>query len=119
MPNAGVTNSYSTIAVVPEFTVAERVVYSPSGAYTCPAGKKAKVSGSMVLESWGSDATYTIALLKNSSYTSMGIYVSPGEMSTIIGYIIVEEGEIVTIIGDSGSTNATGEFTLTIQEISV
>jgi len=118
MTNAGVTNSYSTVAVVPEIGVSGRVVDGNAGVYTCPAGFKAKVTGSMVLDSLGSDASYAIAIIRaDGNFTAVGGFVVVGETSMINNIVILNEGDILTMVGDSGSTNGSGDMDCVLQEI--
>jgi len=115
---SGVTSSYSNVSSIPEISVVIAVVSSPVGAYTCPAGHKAKiVHASMSLENVGADATYSIAILRAAAYTPFGIFVAALGLSEGDG--MMQAADILTMIGDSGSTNGQGDFVATIQEISV
>lgn len=119
LPSGGVTSSYSTIAVIPEFHRSARVVVAGTGLYTCPAGKKAKVRGSMNLDAVGADATYAIAILRGGTFTPVGEHVVVNGISVISGEVTMEAGDILTNIGDAGSTNGTCDMDASIQEISV
>jgi len=119
LPSAGVTTSYSTVAVIPEFNVRGRVIVATIGIYTCPAGKKAKVRGSMNLDAVGADATYAIAILRAGTYIPVGAHVAANGISVIQGEVIMQAGDILTNIGDAGSTNGTADMDGAIQEISL
>ncbi len=116
---SGVTSSYSNVATIPEIQVLEEVVLSSTGAYTCPTGKKAKIvpDASMNLESIGADATYALAIKKGAVYTALGDFVVA--LKTSRGAGMLQAGDILTLIGDSGSTNGDGHISAIIQEISV
>jgi len=119
LPSGGVTSSYSNVAVIPEIFATDRVVNAAIGVYTCPAGKKAKVKGSMNLDAVGADATYAIAVLRSGTYTPVGAHVAVNGVSVITGEVTLDAGDILTNIGDAGSTNGTCDMDCTIQEISV
>lgn len=119
MPSAGVTNSYSTIAVIPEFPVSLRVVAAATGLYVCPSLKKAKAKGSMNLDAVGADATYAIAVKRGSTYFPVGLHIAVNGISVITGEITLEAGDILTNIGDAGSTNGTCDMDCMIQEITL
>jgi len=114
---SGVTNSYSTVAVIPEFNRSARVVSAPAGLYTVPAGHKAKVVGSMNLDATGADATYAIATLRGGTYIPIGEHVVVNGISR--GQAELDATEILTNIGDSGSTNGTCDMDAQIQEVTV
>jgi len=54
---SGLTVSYGTPSVIPEFEINDRVVLQPNTWYTCPAGKKARVKGSVQCTGRGAAAT--------------------------------------------------------------
>jgi len=117
MPSAGSTTSYSTVAVIPEFNVRGRVTVAATGLYTCPTGKKAKVRGSMNLDAVGADATYAIAVLRGGTYIPVGAHIVVNGISVIQGEVTMEAGDILTNIGDAGSTNGTCDMDASVQEI--
>ncbi len=112
---SGVTNSYSTVATIPEFNESARVVNAAVGLYTVPAGHKAKVEGSMNLDAVGADATYAIATLRGGTYIPIGEHVIVNGISR--GVAELDATEILTNIGDSGSTNGTCDMDAKIQEV--
>jgi len=119
MPSAGLTNSYSSVAVIPEIPKTVRVVNADVGLYICPAGKKAKVTGSMNLDAVGADATYAIAVKRGAVFFPVGVHVAVNGISVIAGVVTLDAGDILTNIGDAGSTNGTCDMDCTIQEITV
>lgn len=116
---SGITASYSTVSTIPQFTVRARVTVAATGLYTCPAGKKAKVTGSMNLDAVGADATYAIAVLRAGTFIPVGAHVVVNGISNINGEITLEAGDILTNVGDAGSTNGTCDMNASIQEISL
>jgi len=116
---SGITNSYGAVATIPQFGVSARVVLASTGLYTCPANKKAKASGSMQLIAVGVDATYCIAVKRGASYHPVGKFVVAGGESFITGVVVMDATDILTNIGDSGSTNGTTDMDASIQEVTV
>ena len=115
---SGLTTSYSSVSVIPEISVIQEVTVSATGAYTCPANTKSKVvHASMSLESVGADASYSIAILRTATYTAFGLFVVALGLSE--GSAMMQAADILTLIGDSGSTNGDGHIVATIQEISL
>lgn len=117
MPSTGVTNSYSTVAVIPETGVSARVTNANTGLYTVPAGKKAKVKGSMNLDAIGADATYAIAVRRGGTFFPVGAHVAVNGISVINGEVLLLAGDILTNVGDAGSTNGTCDMDISYQEI--
>jgi len=114
---SGVTSSYSNVATIPEFSQSARVTNANTGLYTCPANKKAKVKGSMNLDAVGVDATYAIAVKRGATFTPIGEHVAVNGISK--GDTELDAGDILTNIGDAGSTNGTCDQDATIQEVTV
>lgn len=114
---SGITNSYSTVASIPEFNASARVVNAATGLYTCPVGKKAKVKASLNLDALGADATYALAVKRGATYIPIGEHVTTNNIST--GEAELDAGDILTNIGDSGSTNGTCDIDAIIQEVSI
>lgn len=114
---SGVTTTYSSVAAITEFGRSERVTAAAAGAYTCPVGFTAKVRGSMNLDAIGADATYAIAVMRGATFYPVGAHVAVNGISVIAGYVILHQHDMITLIGDDGSTNGTGDIDVTIQEI--
>jgi len=113
---SGITTSYSTVATIPEFTARGRVIVAGTGLYTVPTGQKAKAEGSMNLDAVGADATYAIAILRGGTYIPVGEHVGVNGISRAQG-IELDADDILTNIGDSGSTNGTCDMNAKIQEV--
>jgi len=95
-----------------------RVTAAATGLYTVPAGKTATVTSiTMSLDAVGGDATYAVALLRGGTYRPLGNHVGVNAISTFIGKMILVAGDIVTNIGDSGSTNGTCDMTVSYVEL--
>jgi len=116
---SGVTSSYTDVAAIPYFPKHGRIVNSNTGLYTCPADKKAKVLGSMTLDALGADATYAIAVKRGSTYFPVGPFIVVGGISRTNDFVSLEETDILTLIGDNGSTNGTSDITIAVQEVSL
>jgi len=114
---SGITSSYSTVATIPEFNASARVTVAGTGLYTVPANKKAKVRGSMNLDAVGADATYAIATLRGGTFIPIGAHVAVNGIS--VGEAELDATEILTNIGDAGSTNGTCDMDAKIQEVTV
>lgn len=117
MTSSGLTNSYSTVAVIPQFPMSGRINAAATGLYTVPAGKKAIVKGAMVLDAVGADASYAIAVLRSGTYFPLGPFVVAEEQSAIHSQAVLVAGDILTNIGDSGSTNGTCDIDISVQEV--
>jgi len=115
---SGLTVSYGAPSVIPEFTARARVVVAATGLYTCPANKKAKVKGSMNLDAVGADATYAIATLRGGTFIPVGEHVAVNGISRADA-IEMDAADILTNIGDAGSTNGTADMNAIIQELPV
>jgi len=116
MGRSGRTTSYTTIAKIPEFTARARVVVAGTGLYTVPTGQKANVRGSMNLDAVGADATYAIATLRAATYIPLGEHIAVNGISKADG-VEMDAGDILTNIGDAGSTNGTCDMNAKIQEV--
>jgi len=115
MGRSGPTRSYSTVAVIPEFNASARVTNAATGLYVVPAGQKAKVVGSMNLDAVGADATYAIATRRGGTYIPIGAHVVVNGIS--IGQAELNATDLLTNIGDAGSTNGTCDMDAKIQAV--
>ena len=119
LPSPGRTNSFTSVNVIPEIGIAGRVTDASVGLYTCPVGKKAKITGSMNLDAVGADATYAIAIRRGVIYMPVGVHVGVNGISVIQSKITLQAGDTLTNIGDSGSINGTCDMDCSVQEIPV
>jgi len=101
-------------------TVIGRVTNAATGLYTVPTGKVSRIlSASMILEAVGADATYAIAINRSSTIIPLGEMVAVGAKSTVSPPLILQADDILTNVGDAGSTNGTCDMTVTFQEFDV
>jgi len=113
---SGLSVSYGTPSVIPEFTARGRVVVAGTGLYTCPTDRKAKARGSMNLDAVGADASYAIATLRGGTFIPVGEHVGANGISRA-DEIEMDAADILTNIGDAGSTNGTCDMNAIIQEL--
>lgn len=98
-------------------TIEGRVVVAGTGLYTVPAGRRARVvSATMNLDAVGVDATYAVAILRGGTFRPIGQHVAVNNISVFQGELMLQAGDIVTNIGDAGSTNGTCDQSVTFQE---
>jgi len=71
----------------------------------------------MNLDAVGADATYAIATLRGGTYIPIGEHVAVNAVS--VGEAELDAAEILTNIGDAGSTNGTCDMDAIIQELPV
>jgi len=116
---SGITSSYGTVSTIPEFPLNARVIVATVGLYLCPANKKAKVTGMMILDAVGADATYALAVRRGGTFFPLDVFVVAGGVSRVNKEITMDATDLFTNIGDSGSTNGTTDMTAQVQEITV
>jgi len=101
-------------------TLILRVTNAATGIYVVPTGKVSRVlSASMILDAVGVDATYALALNRGGTIIPLGEMVAVGAKSTLTAPIILQAADIVTNVGDAGSTNGTCDMSVTFQEYDV
>lgn len=94
-----------------------RVTAAATGLYTVPAGKVAivkSITGN--LDAVGGDATYAVAILRGGTYRPVGLHVAVNAISIYTGEMLLIAGDIITNIGDAGSTNGTIDMTASVKE---
>jgi len=97
-----------------------RVTSNATGVYTVPTGKITKILGATcILDAVGSDATTALAIRRGGSFRAIGAYVAAGGASILSNVIILEAGDLVTNVGDSGATNSTCDMSVTFKEFDV
>lgn len=100
-----------------QITIVGRVVLATTGLYTVPANRQTKIIGAtMILDAVGADATYALAILRSGTFRPIGKFVAVGGESFLTGELLLQAGDIITNVGDAGSTNGTCDQTVTIQE---
>jgi len=98
-------------------TVIARVTNAATGLYTVPTGKVSRIlSASMILDAVGVDLTYAIAIDRGGTIIPLGSMVGVGAKSTVTPPLILQAADIVTNVGDAGSTNGTCDMTVTFKE---
>ena len=100
------------------FGVQGRVVSSAVGFYTVPAGKRARIiNAQLTVNAVGSDLTYCLAIYDGVSYTKISRLVAASNIvPSVCEVTVMDAGEILTCIGDSGSTNGTCDLSASIEE---
>jgi len=96
-----------------------RVTVAATGLYTVPAGKVALViSITGVLDAVGADATYAVAILRSGTFRPVGAFVNVGvgQVSEFNGKMLLIAGDIITNVGDAGSTNGTIDMSASVRE---
>jgi len=94
-----------------------RVTAAATGLYTVPTGKVAVVKSiTMSLDATGADATYAAAILRGGTYRPIADHVAVNAISSWIGEMLLIAGDIITNIGDAGSTNGTCDMTASVKE---
>ena len=98
-------------------SVQARVLNANTGLSTVPANIRRKVTGfTMNLDAVGVDATYAIAILRAGTFIPVGSHVAVNGISVLQGELLLQAGDILTNIGDSGSTNGTCDMSATFQD---
>jgi len=69
----------------------------------------------MSLDATGADATYAIAILRAGTFIPIGDHVAVNQISRANDFLL-EVGDILTNVGDAGSTNGTTDMDAYIQE---
>lgn len=97
-----------------------RITNAPTGIYTVPAGKRARVSDIKgKLDAVGADATYAVAIKRaiGGAYEPITNF-EVADVQQSASEVTMESGDILTNIGDSGSTNGTFDLSATVEEFS-
>jgi len=94
-----------------------RVTNAATGLYTVPAGKVALVTSiTMNLDAVGADATYAVAVKRGATVFPIGAHVAVNGISVWTGSMVLEATDIITNVGDAGSTNATADMSASVKE---
>jgi len=94
-----------------------RVINANTGLFTVPAGRVALVTSiTMNLDAVGGDATYAAAILRGGTFRPIGLHVAVNGISVFTGKMLLIAGDIITNIGDAGSTNGTCDMTASVRE---
>lgn len=97
-----------------------RVTNANTGLYTVPTGKTALVSSiTGVLDAVGGDASYAVAILRSGTFRPVGEFVIAERKSEFNGKMLLIAGDIITNVGDAGSTNGTIDMSASVREYNV
>jgi len=93
-----------------------RITVAGTGLYTVPAGKRTRVTDMLGrLNAVGVDATYGISFIRAAANTL--ITIPKGiNIDMLASEITLQAGDILTNVGDAGSTNGTFDLSATIEE---
>jgi len=101
-------------------SVTGRVTNAATGLYVVPAGRIARViSITALVDALGADASYACAVRRGGTFFPVGPMVVVNGVSVFTGEIILTAGDLVTNVGDAGSTNGTVDMSTTFQEFDV
>jgi len=94
-----------------------RVTVAATGLYTVPTSRRALVySIRGNLDAVGADATYAVAILRGGTFRPIGQHVAVNSISEWVGEMLLIAGDIITNIGDAGSTNGTIDMIASVKE---
>jgi len=94
-----------------------RVTVAGTGLYVVPAGRVALVTAiTGNLDAVGADATYAVSILRGADNRPIGAHVAVNGISTWQGEMLLIAGDIITNVGDAGSTNGTMDMTASVKE---
>jgi|APSaa5957512535_1039671.scaffolds.fasta_scaffold06084_3 hypothetical protein len=94
-----------------------RVTNANTGLFT--ATKRTKVTSiTCFVDSVGADSTYAVSVKRGANNNAVGDMKAAKGTSIFSGEMILEIGDIITNVGDSGSTNASTDMTANILELS-
>jgi len=94
-----------------------RVTNAATGLYTVPTGKVAVVTSiTGNLDAVGADATYAVAINRGGTVFPVGAHVAVNGISRWVGSMVLEATDIITNVGDAGSTNGTMDMSASVKE---
>lgn len=94
-----------------------RVTNNATGLYVVPTGKIAVVTAiTMNLDAVGADATYAIAIKRGATFFPIGAHVAVNGISSWTGVMVLEATDIISNVGDAGSTNGTCDMSASVKE---
>ena len=100
-----------------ESVVLGRVTNAATGLYVVPTGRIAVVKSiTMNLDAVGADATYAIAILRSGTYFPIAEHVAVNALSAWTGEMLLIAADIITNVGDAGSTNGTCDMQASVKE---
>jgi len=94
-----------------------RVTVAGTGLYEVPAGRRALVTAiTGNLDAVGADATYAVAIERAGTFRPIGAHVAVNGISRWVGQMLLIAGDVITNIGDAGSTNGTIDMVASVKE---
>lgn len=97
-----------------------RVVNANTGLYTVPANTETEVTSiTGLIDALGADASYAVAIKRGVNFRPVGEMVVTNKISKFEGSMLLQAGDIITNVGDSGSTNGTVDMVASIREYAI
>ena len=99
-----------------------RVTLATNGIYTCPANTEARLTDIQgIVDALGADASYALAILDGAVFTPITLFktATAPDNTMSASAVTITAGQILTNVGDSGSTNGTVDISCTIEEFGV
>jgi len=94
-----------------------RVTVAGTGLYTVPVDRVAIVTSiTGNLDAVGADATYAVSIIRGANNRPIGQHVAVNAISIWTGRMLLIAGDIITNVGDAGSTNGTMDMTASVKE---
>jgi len=100
---------------IPGRRITGRVVVATVGLFTAVVKTKV-LRASMNLDAVGADATYALAILRAGTFIPIGPHIAVNGISEANNFLL-DVGDILTNVGDAGSTNGTCDQDAYIQEL--
>lgn len=108
------TTVLNVVQAIPGRRVSARVINANTGLFTATVKTKV-LRASMSLDAVGADATYALAIKRGATFIPIGDHVIVNRISTANDFLL-EVGDILTNVGDAGSTNGTTDMDAYLQE---
>jgi len=100
-----------------EAAIIARVTNALTGLYTVPTARVAVVTSiTMNLDAVGADATYAVAISRGGTVFPIGAHVAVNGISRWVGSMVLQAADIITNVGDAGSTNGTCDMSASVKE---
>ncbi len=112
MPSSSVINKIGVESSNPTDWEVGRVVNAAVGLFTVASGFRMIVTGRMQLDATGSNAAYGLAVKRGAVYSIISKFAILNEIVHMDSNVIMEEGDILTVVGETGSTNGTCDLTI-------
>lgn len=93
-----------------------RVVNANTGLFTATVRTRV-TAATMTLDAVGADATYALAVKRSGVFFPIGNFTGVGGVSRLIGSLMLDVGDLLTNVGDNGSTNGTTDMSANVEEL--